>query len=204
MIDRRSLIGASLALAAGPVLADTPGQRLARAAERQVGVTVGYDPAYLRLPYPGGDPPRTTGVCADVVIRAARDGLALDLQRLVHEDMAGAFAAYPSRRVWGLSRPDRNIDHRRVLNLETYWTRQGARLWRAARPTAGDAFPTAPAEGDLLTWLVAGRLPHVGVAVGGGRVVHNIGGGARREPLSAFRPHIAVAHYRWPRSPVAA
>jgi uncharacterized protein YijF (DUF1287 family) len=188
---------------AAPARAEPAGERLARAAQAQVGVTLGYDPAYVRIAYPGGDVPRATGVCADVVIRAARDGLGLDLQKLMHEDMSRAFAAYPSKRAWGLAGPDRNIDHRRVLNLQAYWRRQGAEVWRALKPTAGHAFPRPLEVGDELTWLVTGRRPHVGIVTGRGlvtQVVHNIGWGAQEVPLQTFAPFLAVSHFRWPRS----
>lgn len=200
MPTRRALLGGLLAAPAWEAQAAWPGEALARAARAQVGVTLGYDPSYVRLTYPGGDVGRATGVCADVVIRAARAAWELDLQRLVHEDMTRAFAAYPSRRSWGLTRPDANIDHRRVLNLETYWARAGAQLWRAATPAAGKVSPHPLAAGDILTWRVGGSLPHVGVVAPAGdrpRVVHNIGAGAREESLEAFAPHPAVGHYRW-------
>jgi len=177
------------------------GQRLAEAARAQVGVTVGYDPVWTHLSYPGGDVPRSTGVCADVVIRAARDGLGLDLQKLVHEDMVKHFAAYPARQAWGSRGPDANIDHRRVLNLETYWTRAGARLWAATGPVAGDGFPPPQEVGYIVTWLLDARLPHVGIVVSAGeraRVVHNIGRGAEESPIEAFFMHRAAGHYRWP------
>jgi len=179
----------------------TSGQRLARAARAQLGVTVSYDPGWTHLSYPGGDVPRSTGVCADVVIRAARDGLGLDLQKLVHEDMVKHFAEYPARKAWGSRAPDASIDHRRVLNLETYWTRTGARLWAAQGPVAGDGFPPPLEVGDIVTWLLDARLPHVGIVVSGGvdaRVVHNIGRGVEESPLSEFFAHRAVGHYRWP------
>ena len=181
--------------------APSSGQRLADAARAQLGVTTGYDPTWTKLSYPNGDVPRTTGVCADVVIRAARDGLGLDLQKLVHEDMVSHFDAYPARKAWGSRVPDANIDHRRVLNLETYWTRAGARLWAAEAPTPGDGFPKPIEVGDIVTWLLDGRLPHVGVVVTDGRqtqVVHNIGRGAEQSPLEAFSTHRAAGHYRWP------
>jgi len=181
--------------------ATTSGQKLAEAARAQLGVTTGYDPTYRKLSYPGGDVPRSTGVCADVVIRAARDGLGLDLQKLVHEDMVKAFDAYPARKVWGSREPDANIDHRRVLNLEAYWTRAGARLWAANKPTPGDGFPKRIETGDILTWLLDARLPHVGIVVSVGRqtrVVHNIGRGVEESPLAVFAPHRAAGHYRWP------
>jgi hypothetical protein len=180
----------------------TPGEKLAAAAQNQIGVTTGYDPSYVRMSYPNGDVSQSTGVCADVVIRAARSALQLDLQKLVHEDMGRNFAAYPARRLWGSLRPDTNIDHRRVPNLEFYWYRSGTRLWGASGPTAGDAFPKALETGDLLTWRLNGHLPHVGIVAShqrnGTRIIHNIGGGTEEISLAAFHPHQANGHYRWP------
>jgi uncharacterized protein YijF (DUF1287 family) len=190
-----------------------PGERLAAAARVQVGVTTNYDPGWTSIPYPGGDVPRSTGVCADVVIRAARDGLGLDLQKLVHEDMMKHFDAYPARKAWGQSRPDANIDHRRVLNLQTYFQRAGAQLWAAAGPVPGDMFPKPLLAGDILTWILDSGQTHIGIVVGvpafsrarttnasetSPHVVHNIGRGAEESLLSAFWPHHAFAHYRWP------
>lgn len=205
-MNRRHFLGwlSAVWLAAGPTgaAASANGKRLANAARAQVGVTTGYDPTWTKLTYPGGDVPRSTGVCADVVIRAARDGLGLDLQKLVHEDMVKGFDAYPARKAWGSRRPDENIDHRRVLNLEAYWTRVGARLWAAEAPTSGDAFPKSIEVGDIVTWLLDARLPHVGIVVSTGwpqtTVVHNIGSGAEETALSGFHPHRAAGHYRWP------
>jgi len=211
-VQRRIVLGGLTAawLAAGPCgklgaspvqAAKANGQRLADAAREQLGVTTGYDPTYTKLSYPGGDVPRSTGVCADVVIRAARDGLGLDLQKLVHEDMVKHFDAYQQPKKWGMTRPDANIDHRRVLNLETYWTRVGARLWAADAPTPGDGFPKTIEVGDILTWLLDARLPHVGIAVSAGLqpwVAHNIGRGVEESSLDAFSSHRAAGHYRWP------
>ena len=203
-LDRRAVLAALPAALAGPALAaPTAGERLAAAARAQVGVTRGYDPAYRRIAYPGGDVPRATGVCADVIVRAARDGLGLDLQKLVHEDMARAYAAYPSKRTWGLPGPDANIDHRRVLNLETFFDRQGARLWRADGVVLGSAFPGRLLAGDIVTWRLLGGQPHIGMVVRGPddvRVVHNIGGGAQEIPLVEMTAARAVARYRWPRA----
>jgi uncharacterized protein YijF (DUF1287 family) len=205
-MDRRRFLhgGTAACLAAIPSARASAekGQRLAAAARAQIGVTIGYDATWTKLGYPGGDVPRSTGVCADVVIRAARDGLGLDLQRLVHEDMLRDFAAYPARRVWGSREPDANIDHRRVLNLEAYFTRVGARLWAAAKPVAGDAFPGPLSPGDIVTWLLDARLPHIAIVAAAGSqgvtVVHNIGRGAEESSLSEFQAHRALAHYRWP------
>jgi len=184
--------------------AGTQGQRLAQAARAQIGVTRGYDPNYTRIAYPNGDVPRSTGVCADMILRAARDGLSLDLQKLVHEDMFRAFDAYPSRRTWGNRSPDANIDHRRVLNLETYFQRVHARLWATMASIPGDAFPKPLEVGDILTWRLlaarGARLPHIGIvsATGPAQVIHNIGNGSEETQLAAFQPHRAAAHIRWP------
>jgi len=143
------------------------------------------------------------------VIRAARDGLGLDLQKLLHEDMLAHFDAYPARRTWRSSHPDTNIDHRRVLNLETYFQRKGACLWHTNHPVPGDEFPAPLQIGDVLTWLLDARLPHIGVMVGTSRtgmvaknaeclIVHNIGRGAEQSVLGEFHPHRAIGHYRWP------
>ena len=205
MMRRRDFLGglAAVWVASGrlALAAQGSGQKLADAARSQVGVTTGYDPEWAKLSYPDGDVPRTTGVCADVVIRAARDGLGMDLQKLVHEDMEKNFDAYPARKEWGSEMPDANIDHRRVLNLETYWTRAGARLWVAKAPTPGDSFPKPIKTGDILTWLLDARLPHVAIVVSAGgqrRVVHNIGRGVEESPLEDFCLQRAVGHYRWP------
>ncbi len=196
---RAVLVGLGAGLAAPGGQAATPGERLAAAARRQVGVTPGYDPAYRKLAYPGGDVPRRTGVCADVVVRAVRDAWGLDLQQLIHEDMAGDFAAYPT--TWGLKRPDANIDHRRVPNLETFWRRQGAKLWEADGWRLGVDFSGALRPGDLLTWrTLPGGRPHVAIVVAGGlwpRIVQNNGGGTREEPLALMAIHAAHGHYRW-------
>lgn len=188
MIGRRTLLLGGFAGLAAPqgTLAEPPSWsvRLIAAAEGQVGRTLIYDPAYVRLAYPGGDVGRERGVCSDVVIRAYRDGLGADLQKLVHEDMKRAFAAYP--RTWGLSRPDANIDHRRVLNLETFFRRKGAAL-RATTPA--DFQP-----GDLVTQRLPGNLPHIAVvthrraASGRWACVHNVGQGARLEDILAAWP----------------
>jgi hypothetical protein len=199
-VQRRTFLNGAFAALALVTRKGNSGTLLAKAAESQLGVTTGYDPKYTRIGYPGGDVPRSTGVCADVVIRAARDGLALDLQKLVHEDMTAHFDVYP--RTWGMKHADANIDHRRVLNLETFWQRAGASIWTSREKVAGDAFPNKIEVGDLLTWLLDAKLPHVGVVVSAGllgpEIVHNIGGGVQKNMLVGFRSHQAKGHYRWP------
>lgn len=180
----------SLAFAA-PALAGSEPSRLAAAARDQVGVTVVYDPAYVALAFPGGYLPRDRGVCTDVVIRALRDGWGIDLQLAVNRDMKAAFAAYPA--FWGLTRPDRNIDHRRVPNLATLFARIGADL-----PV--DTGPTPYLPGDIVTWMLPGNLHHIGIVSdrrspeGTPLILHNIGGGAQEEDILFTYP--MTGHYR--------
>ena len=175
-----------------PLLPASPkASRLIAAARSQIGVTLTYDPAYSTLSFPGGDVPQSRGVCTDVVIRAYRDALGLDLQALVNADMTAHFSAYPRR--WGLSRPDRNIDHRRVPNLQTFLTRQKAVLPLSAR---GEDWQ----PGDIVTSLVGGTLPHIGIVSDrstGSRplIIHNIGNGTREEDV--LFAHRQTGHYRW-------
>lgn len=185
---------AVLACAAAFGQAPAPsGLRIALAARAQVGVTVRYDPAYSALGYPGGDVDPAAGVCTDVVIRALRAALGMDLQKLVHEDMAANFKKYPQK--WGLRGPDSNIDHRRVPNLRTYFTRRGWGLPVSADP--GDYLP-----GDLVTCIVPPQLPHIMIVSdrrgrkGRPLVIHNIGYGMKEEDrLFEFR---LTGHYRLP------
>jgi len=203
-MQRRAFLYQSVAALASATQPATEGEKFAKAARSQIGVTTGYDPRYVRIPYPGGDVPRSTGVCADVIVRAGRDGLGLDLQRLVHEDMERSFSAYP--RTWGMQHPDPNIDHRRVLNLEAFWRRSGAMLWHSSGDTPGDAFQSEMRVGDVVTWLLDARLPHVAIVVATAntetRVVHNIGDGAQEVELTVFRTHRAQGHYRWPKQTI--
>jgi uncharacterized protein len=159
--------------------AETPAKKLVDAAREQIGVTTSYDPAYVVLPYPGGDVPADRGVCTDVVIRAFRK-LGADLQKLVHEDMKAHFTQYPKR--WGLKAPDKNIDHRRVPNLMKFFERRGKSL-----PVKKE--PEAFQPGDLVTCIVPPNLPHIMIVSDvrspadpkRWQIVHNIGQGAQME-----------------------
>lgn len=181
MMDRRLFLSGCVTTVLGcPALADaSAAAKLVAAAERQIGVTTLYDPAYVALDYPGGDVPLERGVCTDVVIRAYRAGLGLDLQEMVHADMRENFSAYPKR--WGLKKPDRNIDHRRVPNLQTYFQRRGAEL-----AAGGDV--SGFSAGDIVTMLLPGNLPHIGIVsktqseeVQRSLIIHNIGLGTRKD-----------------------
>jgi uncharacterized protein len=194
LFSRRAFVAGSLALAATPLQAQTAQRRassLIAAARKQVGVTRTYDPAYTQLAFPNGDVDRAKGVCTDVVIRAFRDAFALDLQALVNADMKRAFSTYPKK--WGLKRPDRNIDHRRVPNLQAFFARQNAKLPLTTLPQ--DWKP-----GDIFTSLVGGSLPHIGIVSdrtvsGRPLAIHNIGAGTQEEDVLFAHP--LTGHYRW-------
>lgn len=164
---------------------------VAKGAEEQVGKTLIYDPAYVRLPYPGGDIPLERGVCADVIIRALRTQQ-IDLQQQVHEDMQAHFSSYPQN--WKLSRPDANIDHRRVLNLETWFARQDKAL-----PVTNRHHDYRP--GDIVSWRLSNGLAHIGIVAdryasnGTPLIIHNIGAGAQIENV-LFNWRI-IGHYRF-------
>ena len=158
----------------------------------QTKYTFYYDPSYAQITYPGGDVPLERGVCTDVIVRAFRK-VGVDLQKEVHEDMKGSFAAYPTK--WGLKRPDSNIDHRRVPNLRTYFGRKG----RAVKITDN---PADYLPGDVVTWDLGGGYDHIGMVTylwsdDSQRylIVHNIGRGAKVENvLFAWR---ITGHYRY-------
>ncbi len=167
---------------------------LVEAAIERTRHRVRYDGRYIGIDYPGGDVPADIGVCTDVVIRSYR-ALNIDLQELVHLDMKQSFDAYP--KLWGLTLPDTNIDHRRVPNLQTFFSRHGEVLGASERAEDYDA-------GDLVTWMLPGNLPHIGIVVDrmssdGKRplIVHNIGHGPKLEDV-LFRFPI-TGHYRYTR-----
>jgi uncharacterized protein YijF (DUF1287 family) len=164
--------------------------RVVTAAKARIGVTLTYDPAYVGLEYPGGDVPNDRGVCTDVVVRALRK-VDIDLQKEVHEDMKANFSQYPKN--WGLKHPDKNIDHRRVPNLMTYWKRQGLSLPVTDKPA--DYLP-----GDLVAVRLDNGLLHVVIVsdtiarANRPKIIHNIGSGTVEEDrLFEFK---IIGHYR--------
>ena len=167
-------------------------ERLSDAAITLTEVHVRYDPSYVKIKYPNGDVPAHTGVCTDVVIRAYRK-LGIDLQKEVHEDMKANFSKYP--KIWGLKSTDKNIDHRRVPNLMTYFKRKGAE-----KPITSNATDYLP--GDIVCWNLGGAITHIGIVVNkksddGKRhlIVHNIGNGQVLEDC-LFNYKI-IGHYRY-------
>ena len=151
-------------------------QQIVLDARQQIGQTLYYDPAYTTLKYPMGDVPMIKGVCTDVIIRALRlQGV--DLQKLIHEDMKKNFAVYPKK--WGLKSTDRNIDHRRVPNIMTYFNRQGYEV-KDKNYKAG----------DIVTWDLGKGLVHIGIISNQKSlvnstplVIHNIGSGTQENNI---------------------
>ncbi len=168
-------------------------KNLLESAFEQTTVTKSYDPAYTVLAYPNGDVPLEKGVCTDVVVRAFRKA-GVDLQKEVHEDMRGNFAVYPKK--WSLKKPDSNIDHRRVPNLQTFFARRQKSL-----PITDKAENFQP--GDVVAWDLNGKgLTHIGIvsnsyddATKRFLIIHNIGNGTRLEDV-VFDWKI-IGHYRY-------
>lgn len=151
-------------------------EKLAAAAISIIDPDIIYTPDYVSIKYPNGDVPPKTGVCTDVVIRAFRK-VGIDLQKEVHQDMVKNFKLYPNIKKWGLHKTDTNIDHRRVPNLEVFFSRKGQKL--AITDMASD-YKT----GEIVTWMINGKLPHIGIITNkkspdGKRlmIVHNVGSG---------------------------
>ncbi len=193
--QRLSLLSALFLMIGGPANASSFTDQLVAAALERTHHQVRYDGSYRRIAYPMGDVPDNVGVCTDVVIRAYR-AVGVDLQQLVHEDMRSAFQSYP--RIWGLSRPDPNIDHRRVPNLRRFFERRGEVLRISSR--SGDY-----RAGDLVTWMLPGNRPHIGIVTdrkarrsGRPLIVHNIGLGPKLEDMLFAYP--ITGHYRFDRT----
>ncbi|MFZ5484053.1 MAG: DUF1287 domain-containing protein [Pseudomonadota bacterium] len=189
---RDGLVLISLLAVLGDAAAEDFAKSLVAAARARTLMPEAYDGSYRTMAYPMGDVPDDRGVCTDVVIRAYRK-VNLDLQVLVHEDMRKHFAHYP--KLWGLTRPDRNIDHRRVPNLQTFLQRAGASL-----PISREAQDYR--AGDLVTWMLPGHLPHIGLVSdrqAPGRswplIIHNIGAGTTEEDILFKFP--ITGHYRF-------
>jgi uncharacterized protein len=189
-IMRPVLVALAVVVLTTTAYADSP--KLVGAARQQTLTTVSYDGSYTRIGYPMGDVPADRGVCTDVVIRAYR-AIGIDLQVQVHEDMRSNFSSYP--RFWRLSAPDTNIDHRRVPNLQKFFE-------RARAAVASTNTLTAYQPGDLVTWMLPGNLPHIGIVSdrrvsGTDRplVIHNIGAGPKEE--DALFAYPITGHYRY-------
>lgn len=166
--------------------------KLSNAAKELTNQKVTYDANYVVIKYPGGDVASNKGVCTDVIVRAYRK-LGIDLQKEVHEDMVKNFNLYP--KLWGLKKPDSNIDHRRVQNLMVYFSRFGTILPQTQNPK--DYNP-----GDIVCWMLDGNLTHIGIVVDSlsddkkrHQIVHNIGGG--QIMCDCLFEYKIIGHYKY-------
>ena len=166
--------------------------QLSDAAIERTSHVVIYDGSYHKIDYPGGDVPARYGVCTDVVIRSYRK-LGIDLQKEVHEDRKAYFSKYPDN--WGLKTPDKNIDHRRVPNLQAFFARKGETLQKSNNP---DDYILS----DIITWRLPNNLPHIGIvvddlSVDGKRpmIVHNIAFGPKMNDI-LFK-YTITGHYHF-------
>lgn len=176
-----------------PQSASSTNLALAKHAEELPRLVI-YDPAYRQIAYPNGDIPENYGVCSDVVIRSYRK-IGIDLQQLVHEEMKANFSKYPSQRIWGLRKTDTNIDHRRVPNLEVFFSRKGKN-----KPVTKDSKDYVP--GDIVTWRLDNGRPHIGIVTSvkaidkkNYLIMHNIGYGQVAEDV-LFKWEI-IGHYSY-------
>lgn len=168
--------------------------RIVEAAKERTEHFVVYNGSYRKIDYPNGDVPKNIGVCTDVVIRTYR-ALGIDLQALVHEDMRDNFSLYPSKRIWGLTKPDTNIDHRRVPNLQVFFERHGES--QVTSNTSADY-----QAGDIVTWILPNNRPHIGIVTDElskdklrPLIVHNIGWGPKMEDM--LFTYKITGHYRY-------
>ena len=192
-MSKKLLIFLFIVISVNPVLGQTDFySQLADSAFVLTKQQVRYDPSYFSIDYPNGDVPADKGVCTDVIIRAYRK-LGVDLQKEVHEDMKSNFSKYPKN--WGLSKPDKNIDHRRVPNLMTFFTRHGDT--KSISEDSKDYIP-----GDIVCWDLGAGLTHIGIVSRKKSndnkrflIIHNIGGGQVLEDC-LFRYKI-IGHYSY-------
>ena len=169
-------------------------EKLSNAAIQIIDKDVVYTPDYVKLKYPNGDVPSKTGVCTDLIIRAYRK-LNIDLQKEVHEDMVANFTKYPNLKKWGLKTTDKNIDHRRVPNLEVFFGRKGKTL---SITQNANNYKT----GEIVTWMIHDKLPHIGIVThlkskDGKRnlIVHNVGNGQVLE--DCLFSYTIVGHFQY-------
>lgn len=164
------------------------GSKLAAEALRYSGSDVSYDPSYYK-----GEVPAGRGVAADLVIRCYR-ALGIDLQEKIHEDMEANFRLYPQ--LWSAAGTDKNIDHRRVPNLQRFFSREGETLKASRNPEEYQV-------GDIVVWALSNAETHIGIVVPAPAsegsapwVAHHPAGGGVEWENGLFSYQI-VGHFRY-------
>jgi hypothetical protein len=109
--------------------------------------------------YPNGDLDPAIGVCTDLIVRVLRK-VGYDLQKLVYEDAMKIFSAYPYSN-WNMTKPNANIDHRRVPMLNAYFKRFAKSLTIETTAEKLDQWQA----GDIIIWDLTGKgkLDHIGI-----------------------------------------
>lgn len=168
------------------------GSRLAASALDRTQSKVSYDGSYFKIDFPNGDISPERGKAEDLIVRAYR-AEGIDLQVDVHTDIKENFYSYPQ--IFGSKGPDTNIDHRRVQNLQRFFTRKGQAL-AVTQDSEDYSF------GDIVIWQLLDGNKHVGIVVPGPGakktekwVVHNIGNGPEWE--NKLFDFTLKGHYRY-------
>ena len=142
-------------------------------------------PEYKSAYYAGGYPPEGEGVSTDVIWKAFA-GAGYDLKAMVDADIAAAPEAYPA-----ITKPDPNIDFRRVRNLKIFFERHAQVLTcdinDISQWQAGDVVVFAKGHIGIVsdkrdfwghTWIIH----------------HGSGNGAEEDAISRDK---VTGHYRW-------
>lgn len=108
---------------------------------------------YVNEYYKGGYPPDDKGVCTDVIWRAFKEA-GYTLKEMVNEDIKSNRNDYP----W-ISSIDKNIDFRRVRNLEVFFDRYAITLTNDVIPTDIDNLSQWQG-GDI---VIFGKYQHIAI-----------------------------------------
>ncbi len=170
----------------------TTGTAVARAALDGTRHIIRYDASYKKIKFPHGDVPSNMGCAADVIVRSLRS-VGVDLQELIYLDMTQSFGSYAKNKKD--AKPDTNVDHRCVPNLQVFFERHGSSL-----PVTRKVDDYKP--GDIITCRTIENQPHIAIIVpsptGGARpwIVHNIGRGVCIE--DRLLDFSLTGHFRYP------
>lgn len=133
-----------------------------------------FPPTYIngkdtaKASYPNGDVNPKEGICADLVVRALRNA-GIDLQESVHKDIVS------NKKVYGVKKPDRYMDQRRVWILKTFFKRK----WKSLSTKLDNPKDWQP--GDIVVWDIDSKNHlHIGIigrkkrSDGFAYVIHNM------------------------------
>lgn len=141
-------------------------------------------PQYISAYYAGGYPPEGEGVCTDVIWIALK-AAGYELKALVDADIAARTEAYTT-----ITRPDPNIDFRRVRNLRVFFEKYATSLTCDTKAIAEWQ------PGDIVVYaghigIVSDKRNRLGIPY----IIHH-GSGTGAEENALLHDEI-VGHYRW-------